>query len=435
VAANHVELGEKVALKFLQPEMMLNPEVVARFSQEALAAVKIKSEHVARVFDVGALPDGTPFIVIEHLQGKNLEEILRAEGTLPIKRAVEYVMQACEALADAHACGIVHRDVKPENLFLIQRSQGMDVIKVLDFGVSKVALTGTAFDNRVPLVRTMLPVGSPVYMSPEQIRASKDVDPRTDIWSLGCVLYELLSGRPAFDAPSVTELAATILEQDPEPVRSFRADVPPELEAIIARCLNKNPAQRYQNIAELALALYPFGPRRARLYAERCCMVLHVGEGTYSEFELPSMSDAFFRRRSERPAPVPEPIITTTAVAEPSGGKKWWFLVGAVVVAAAVGWAIWQRSRPPRSAIAGPERLPPVPSVALPERPAKPAAAVTTAPALTAEPEPSTTPPAPTPTRAVAPLPGRQLVPIPPKPKEAPAKKTPSTSSDPDPGF
>src|SRR5512133_1091419 len=288
VAANHIELGEKVALKFLRPEMLIREDIVARFAQEALAAVRIKNEHVARVFDVGTLPNGNPFIVMEFLEGRDLYEIVQQDGPQPVKTAIDYVLQACEALADAHSRGIVHRDVKPENLFLIQRAEGIDLIKVLDFGISKLALTGSAIRSKVPLVRTMLPMGSPVYMSPEQIRASKDIDLRTDIWSMGCVLHELLTGSPAFDAPSLTQLSATILEEHPPKISDVRAVVPRELDAIVSKCLEKSPNKRYQNMAELALALYPYGPRRSRLSAERCCKLLKVEGSGHSEFELPS---------------------------------------------------------------------------------------------------------------------------------------------------
>jgi eukaryotic-like serine/threonine-protein kinase len=289
VAANHIELNEKIALKFLRPEMLTREDVVARFAQEALAAVRIKNEHVARVFDVGTLPNGCPFIVMEYLDGRDLYDIIVNDGPQPIKRAVDYVLQACEALADAHARGIVHRDVKPENLFLIRRSEGLELIKVLDFGISKVALTGSAFGSKVPLVRTMLPMGSPVYMSPEQIRASKDIDVRTDIWSMGCVLHEMLTGKPAFDAPSLTQLSATILEEHPPKLSEVCPGVPEELAAIVARCLEKAPERRFQNMAELALALYPFGTRRSRHSAERCCMLLRVDGTSHAEFELPSV--------------------------------------------------------------------------------------------------------------------------------------------------
>ena len=315
VAANHVELGEKVALKFLKPDMLVNPEVVGRFAHEALAAVRIKSEHVARVFDVGSMPDGTPFIVMEFLEGRDLFDVITQDGPQPIRRAVDYVLQACEALADAHACGIVHRDVKPENLFLLQRSEGIELIKVLDFGISKLALTGSAFHSKVPLVRTMLPMGSPVYMSPEQIRASKDIDCRTDIWSMGCVLYELLTGSAAFDAPSLTQLSATILEQNPAAPSLGHPEIPAELDSIVSRCLKKNPKDRFQNVAELAMALYPWGPKRARVHAERCCLLLKVAGTSQAEFELPSVRPPNWNGASSGSFPTSQKLVSPVAQA------------------------------------------------------------------------------------------------------------------------
>ena len=314
VAANHIELGEKVALKFLKPEMLVNPEVVGRFAHEALAAVRIKSEHVARVFDVGSLPDGTPFIVMEFLEGRDLFDVILQDGPQPVRRAVDFLLQACEALADAHSCGVVHRDIKPENLFLLQRSEGIELIKVLDFGISKLALTGSAIKSKVPLIRTMLPMGSPVYMSPEQIRASKDIDCRTDIWSIGCVLYELLTGKAAFDAPSLTQLSATILEQHPELPSTEHPEIPKEIDAIVVKCLEKNPKDRYQNVAELAMALYPFGPRRARVNAERCCLLLKVAGSNRAEFELPSVRPPNWDGVSSGSFPTPQQVVTPVQV-------------------------------------------------------------------------------------------------------------------------
>ncbi len=268
VSALHVELGERVALKFLRPEALQIEELVERFAREARAAAKIRSEHIARVFDVGSLPDGVPFIVMEFLEGKDLCDLLHQNGPMPIKIAVEYVMQACEALAAAHAAGIVHRDIKPENLFLTKHAQQLDFIKILDFGISKVALAQGK--GKRANVRTQMPLGSPVYMSPEQIRSSEHVDARTDIWSLGCVLFELLTGHLAFDEPSLMQLSAAILEHEPVPLRELLPEAPPELEAVLAKCLEKDANNRYGNIAELAIALYPFAPRRSRISAERC---------------------------------------------------------------------------------------------------------------------------------------------------------------------
>src|SRR6187402_3573915 len=283
VSAMHVELGEVVALKFLRPEALQIEELVERFAREARAAAKIRSEHVARVFDVGVLPDGIPYIVMEHLAGQDLADVLQERGPLPIKVAVEYVMQACEALAAAHASGVVHRDIKPENLFLTKHAQGLDFIKILDFGISKVALQpGGKRGN----MRTMMPLGSPVYMSPEQIRSSEHVDARTDIWSLGCVLFELLTGTVAFNEPSLMQLSAAILEHDPVPLRELVPDAPIELEDVVLRCLEKDVDKRYGNIAELAIALYPFAPRRSRISAERCYHALKNAGLECPEFEI-----------------------------------------------------------------------------------------------------------------------------------------------------
>jgi eukaryotic-like serine/threonine-protein kinase len=286
VSATHVELGEVVALKFLRPEALQIPELVERFAREARAAAKIRSEHVARVFDVGTLPDGVPFIVMEHLAGQDLSDVLSQGGPLPVKVSVEYVMQACEALAAAHAAGVIHRDIKPENLFLTRHAQGLDFIKILDFGISKVALTP---GGKRGFARTTMPIGSPVYMSPEQIRSSENVDARTDIWSLGCVLFELLTGVVAFDEPTLMQLSAAILEQDPVPLRTLVPDAPVELEEVVMRCLEKDADKRYSNIAELAIALYPFAPRRSRISAERCYHALKNAGVDCPDFDLQSV--------------------------------------------------------------------------------------------------------------------------------------------------
>jgi eukaryotic-like serine/threonine-protein kinase len=284
ISARHTELGEMVALKFLRPEALAHEELVERFAREARAAAKIRSEHIANVFDVGVLPDGTPFIVMEYLAGMDLADYLHQQGALPISTAVEYIMQACEALAAAHAHGIVHRDIKPENLFLTQQAQGMSMIKVLDFGISKISLPRGKRD----LVRTQMALGSPVYMSPEQIRRSDQVDARSDIWAVGCVLFELLTGVTAFDEPSLLELSAAILEREPVPLQTLRPDASLELEDVVLRCLAKNPDDRFQNVAELAAALYPFAPRRARISAERCYHMLKNSGIVSTEIELAS---------------------------------------------------------------------------------------------------------------------------------------------------
>jgi len=274
VSATHVELGHQVALKFLRPELLVHADLVARFAKEARTAVMIKSEHVARVFDVGTLPEAGPFIAMELLEGQDLGRVVAERGALPIEAAIDYILQACEALATAHSLGIVHRDIKPENLFLSRSVPGVDVIKVLDFGISKLGVPEPQPRSGRPTVRSTSAVGSPTYMSPEQIRAVDNVDARADVWALGCVLYELLSGVPAFDAPSLTQLAAKILECPAAPLRSIKPDLPPDLEWVVSHCMVKEPEKRFQNVGELAAALCPFAAPRSRIVAERCRYVL-----------------------------------------------------------------------------------------------------------------------------------------------------------------
>ena len=285
VAAHHIQLDEKVALKFLLPEALGDTEAVARFAREARAAVKIKSEHVARVTDVGTLENGAPYMVMEYLEGGDLAAWLEQRGALPIEQAVEFVLQACVAMAEAHALGIVHRDLKPANLFCIRRSDGQLSIKVLDFGISK--LTDASGLAPGSMTRTSALMGSPLYMSPEQMRSSKDVDAQTDIWALGIILFELLTGRPPFRADSVTELAITVASEPAPAIRSFRPDVPSELEAVIFRCLEKDRRRRYRNVAELALALLPFAPKRARGSVERISGIIQAAGLSTSALATP----------------------------------------------------------------------------------------------------------------------------------------------------
>jgi len=209
VAARHLELGVLVALKFPLPELANHPERCARFVREARAAIQIRSEHVARVMDLSKLADGTPFIVMEYLEGATLSDILSERGPLPVGEAIGILLQACDALAEAHAIGIVHRDLKPSNMSLCHKSGGGTILKVMDFGISKVqAEMGDGGD--VSITKTGGLVGSPAYMSPEQICDSKNVDARTDVWSLGIILFEMLTARRPFDNHSVGGLLSAI---------------------------------------------------------------------------------------------------------------------------------------------------------------------------------------------------------------------------------
>ena len=279
VAAHHLQLDERVAIKFLLPDALQSPEVVARFAQEARAAVKIKSEHVVRVIDVGTLPGGSPYMVMEYLEGADLSAILSRRGPLPVEEVVALVLQACEALAEAHALGIVHRDLKPANLYSIARADGSPSVKVLDFGISKVTAPGADMG----MTKTSAIVGSPLYMSPEQMRSAKSVDPRTDIWSIGAILYELLSGHPPFTGESLPELCVNIMNTAPAPLPALA----PRLEGVILRCLQKDRQNRFANIAELAVALAEFAPRQAKNSVERVAKVIQAAGISNSHFQLP----------------------------------------------------------------------------------------------------------------------------------------------------
>src|SRR6187401_1415590 len=220
MAALHEQLNQRVALKFLTDNAYQQPEAVARFVREARAAVQIQSEHVARVMDVGTLDSGAPYMVMEYLRGRDLKDVSTRRGALAVGEAVDYVLQACDAVAEAHSLGIVHRDLKPSNLFLTERPDGSPLVKVLDFGISKALQSGDR--SQLQMTASAAIMGSPQYMSPEQIRSSKNVDARADVWALGTILHELLTGTPAYVADTVPGLLAMIVADAPPPLSAAR---------------------------------------------------------------------------------------------------------------------------------------------------------------------------------------------------------------------
>jgi serine/threonine-protein kinase len=247
--ATHVYLQQSVAIKILLPAMADAPSTIARFLREAQATARLKGEHIARVIDLGSLPDSRPFIVLEYLEGNDLNQILCERGPQPSPLVCDFMLQACEGLAEAHALGFVHRDIKPSNFFITRRPDGSMLLKILDFGISKPP---AEYDD---LTGTQMVIGTPTYMAPEQMKGGRQVDARSDIWSLGVVVYQLLQGRPPFAGESYAELVLAVGTEAPQPLH---VPLPPGLSDVIYRCLEKDPSKRQQDVGELARMLAPF---------------------------------------------------------------------------------------------------------------------------------------------------------------------------------
>ena len=252
-SARHVGLDVPVAFKVIRPDLKNDPEFVQRFLHEARAAASLKGEHIAHVHDVGQLESGEPYLVMEHLEGMGLESFVRERGLLPESEAVKLVREACAGLGEAHAMMLVHRDIKLANLFLVRRTDGSSLLKVLDFGISKHFSSSAR-----GLTNPERSLGSPWYMSPEQMMNASEVDQRTDVWSLGVVLFELLTGEHPFDGDTVPEVCGKVLTAPAPPLRKWKADADAKLEAVVSWCLEKDPENRCPNVTVLSAALQPF---------------------------------------------------------------------------------------------------------------------------------------------------------------------------------
>lgn len=261
VAAMHLDLQEMRAIKLMLPSALSDAEAVERFLREARAAARLKSDHVAKIHDVGRLETGSPYIVLELLDGVDLKALLDREPVLSIERAARYVGQACDAIGEAHALGIVHRDLKPANLFLTTGPGGEGRVKVLDFGIAKMADPA----GGVEMTSTTAVLGTPLYMSPEQLCGARNADPRSDVWALGVVLYRMVTGRVPFLGSTITEICSAVISDIPRSPGAVRPDLPPGFEALILRCLEKAPVGRFANASELGSALAPFASGTAVL--------------------------------------------------------------------------------------------------------------------------------------------------------------------------
>jgi eukaryotic-like serine/threonine-protein kinase len=268
VAAWHADLEQQVAIKVMLSGVAHHAESVQRFLREARASVKLRSEHVARVLDVGRLDGGQPYIVMELLEGQDLSSLVRSRGALPIADAVDFVCQACEAVAEAHSCGIVHRDLKPANLFLTVDAHREPCVKVLDFGISKVRPAADS-PQSVGLTSTSAVMGTPLYMAPEQMRSARNADERSDIWALGTILFELITARVAFAGETVTEVITAVLTGPSPSARALCPNVPEGLDRALLRCFAKEPAERFDSVAAFVSAISGYGSGRARRTMDR----------------------------------------------------------------------------------------------------------------------------------------------------------------------
>ena len=318
VEALHQKLDQRVAIKFHRPQASGSDESVARFLREAKASAQIRSEHVVRVTDVAMLDDGTPYFVMEYLEGRDLDAVIQGDGPLTVSAALDYTLQVCEALAEAHSLGIIHRDLKPANLFLSHRVDGTVVIKLLDFGISKTLPKGTEAELNMTKTRALM--GSPLYMAPEQMRSTRSVDHRADIWSLGVLMHEMLTGETPFEGETLPEVCSSIAADDPIPLSTKRHDAPSQLEDAILRCLEKDPEHRFADVAELAMALATIAPPEASRSVERIVR-LQRGQGTTP----PPPATSIHPRRlhaSIRPGDVPFDPNGDTLCIEPSDQRR-----------------------------------------------------------------------------------------------------------------
>jgi len=342
VEATHAPSGRRLALKFLHDDLLDHPTIPQRFAREVELATMLTTAHVARTFGLEKTPQGTPFMIMELLDGRDLNGLIRNEGRLSPARAARLISQACEALEEAHARGIVHRDLKPENLFITVAADGTDWVKVLDFGISKIMDgPGAAATPRTPkLTRVGTTVGTPEYMAPEQLRGAGDLDGSADVYSLGCVLYEALTGRRPFTAPRYEDLVRLICNNDPTPLQQLRSDLPAAFCEVVMRAMARDRKARIPTARALREALAPWASSRR---AEGT-LVMEPGAPISGPHHMPSAPRLSPMPQHASPVPVsapvpaartePAPTATDTVVddGESSGSRAWIFIVIAVVL-------------------------------------------------------------------------------------------------------
>ncbi len=376
LAATHLGLGQQVAIKIMLADKAADTDSVERFLREARAVVMLKSSHIARVYDVAKTPEGLPYIVMELLDGKDLVTVLLESGALPYPDAVDVILQACDALAEAHGLGIIHRDLKPENFFLSRRRDGTPHVKLIDFGISKLGTEANSKSGRRIVTQENTVLGSPTYMSPEQVRNSKNVDERSDIWSIGVSLYELLTAAEPFGAESIPEIFVNVLTVTPAAPDTIVADIPPDLSAIVMRCMAKDPAARFQNVGALANALSRFSTGKPSSVAptwgdekapdSQSSLVGRLGPQTTPAFKVPGLAAGIAPAEPVASSPAPMSVSATIAETRPAKSGRGLAValsLGAVVLLSAGGATAWWKLRHAPSVAAASINTPP-PSVA-----------------------------------------------------------------------
>jgi eukaryotic-like serine/threonine-protein kinase len=408
--ARHDVIGRRFAVKFLHAELAGHPEILARFRREAQAAGSLENENIAAVTDFGSSPDGAPYIVMEFLEGEDLAKTLARHGPMQIPRAAHILIQVCRGLVAAHGRGIVHRDLKPENLLLQKRGDGGDLVKILDFGIAKLKST----EHRPEAAtRTGITLGTPYYMPPEQARGQKELDERADIYALGVILFELLSGQKPHNGENYNAILYSILMGAAPRIEAFRPDLPPELANVVHRAMAGEAKDRYQSVSELAQALAPFAGR-----ALTPAPTLSNASTVMAPHSVGAQSVPAASHGTRAPVVFTPPPTSELGAPKTSRAGLWAGL--AIALLGAAGAAAWfaMHSAPaaPDSTAAAPPVVPlPTPSVAV---------VATAAPAPTIAPTPALPPVAsaqPTPSPAAPPQPPARPVSKPAKLHEKPA--------------
>jgi serine/threonine-protein kinase len=362
--AQHAIVGRRFAVKYLRAELAGEEETLERFRREARAAGALENENIVSVVDFGVAGDGIPYMVMEYLVGEDLASLLGREGPMPIARAVNLVIQVCRGLDAAHAAGIIHRDLKPENLFVGRRGDGTDLVKILDFGIAKLSEAGM-LGPMTPVTRSGATMGTPFYMPPEQARGAKTIDHRADIYSLGVILFEALSGERPHPGQSYNEILYHILTQPPVPLDSLRAGLHPDLVGTVHQAIAFDPQDRPPSAAQLARALAPHAGRQIT--------------------PLRSQFDLQVTRQSAGPSTA-EPAVgeaATTGAKAKAHSRRWALAVGGLAIAAAAAWAmVGHRS----SSVSGAKAVVPVVTAETAAVPVIPTSGVATIDARPAEP-------------------------------------------------